>query len=136
MFNAYIRELTKRQKDRSGFTYWSGGIYISDIASIYATQLLIDARELGFNVPDTLYNNALEYMKTIAGRRPYNNYEADNIAYAVYILARTGTVNSRALSVLEEYCSKNMKIGKILLLHHIWELPMCFIKMIVKDMSF
>ncbi len=106
VFNAYIRELTKRQKDRSGFTYWSGGIYISDIASIYATQLLIDARELGFNVPDTLYNNALEYMKTIAGRRPYNNYEADNIAYAVYILARTGTVNSRALSVLEEYCSK------------------------------
>ena len=106
VFNAYIRELTKRQKDRSGFTYWSGGIYIIDIASIYATQLLIDARELGFNVPDTLYNNALEYMKTIAGRRPYNNYEADNIAYAVYILARTGTVNSRALSVLEEYCSK------------------------------
>ena len=107
VFNAYIRELTKRQKDKSGFTYWSGGIYIYDLPAIYATQLLIDARELGFNVPDKLYNNALEYIKSIAGRRPYNNYEADNIAYAVYLLARTGTVNSRALNVLEEYCSKS-----------------------------
>lgn len=107
VFNAYIRELTKRQKDKSGFTYWSGGVYIYDLPAIYATQLLIDARELGFNVPDKLYNNALEYIKHIAGRRPYNNYEADNIAYALYLLARTGTVNSRALNVLEEYCSKS-----------------------------
>lgn len=109
VFNAYIRELTKRQKDKRGFTYWSGGIYVYDLPAIYATQLLIDARELGFNVPDKLYNNALEYLKHIASRRPYNNYEADNIAYAVYLLARTGTINSRALNVLEEYCSKSYK---------------------------
>lgn len=106
VFYAYIRELTKRQKGVSGFTYWSGGSYVYNLPAIYATQLLIDAKELGFNVPDTLYNNALEFLKNIASSRPYNNYDADNIAYAVYLLARTGTVNSRALNVLEEYCSK------------------------------
>lgn len=109
VFNAYIRELTKRQKGVSGFTYWSGGNYVYNLPAIYATQLLIDARELGFNVPESLYNNALEFLKSIASDRPYSRYDADNIAYAVYLLARTGTVNSRALNVLEEYCSKSYK---------------------------
>ena len=109
VFNAYIRELIKRQKGVSGFTYWSGGNYVYNLPAIYATQLLIDARELGFNVPESLYNNALEFLKSIASSRPYSHYDADNIAYAVYLLARTGTVNSRALNVLEEYCSKSYK---------------------------
>lgn len=107
VFNAYIRELTKRQKGANGFVYWSGGSYVYNLPAIYATQLLIDARELGFNVPESLYNNALEFLKSIASSRPYSRYEADNIAYALYLLARTGTVNSRALNVLEEYCSKS-----------------------------
>lgn len=109
VFNAYIRELTKRQKGSNGFTYWSGGSYVYNLPAIYATQLLIDAKDLGFNVPESLYNNALEFLKSIASSRPYSHYDADNIAYAVYLLARTGTVNSRALSVLEEYCSKSYK---------------------------
>lgn len=103
VFNAYINELTKRQKGSNGFTYWSGGSYVYDLPAIYATQLLIDARELGFNVPDTLYNNAINYIQSVADRKPHSYSGARDIAFAVYLLARVGTVNSRALNVLESY---------------------------------
>ncbi len=109
VYDAYIKELTKRQKGQLGFTYWSGGSYVNNIASIYASQFLIDAKELGYTVPKALYNNAISYLTNITFGHPNDDYEALNMAYATYLLARHGIVNARILNVLEEYLEKNNK---------------------------
>ena len=106
VYEAYIKELTSRQKGKNGFTYWNGGSYVYDLPAIYATQFLIDARELGYNVPNSLYNNAIDYLKSISNSRPEYLEDAQDIAFATYLLARNGIVSARALNVLEDYLSK------------------------------
>lgn len=106
VYNAYIKELTSRQKGKNGFTYWNGGSYVYDLPAIYATQFLIDARELGYNVPNSLYNNAIDYLKSISNSRPDSYSEAQDIAFATYLLARNGVVSARSLNVLEDYLNK------------------------------
>ena len=106
VYDAYIKELTSRQKGKNGFTYWNGGSYVYDLPAIYATQFLIDARELGYNVPNSLYNNAIDYLKSISNSRPEYIEDAQDIAFATYLLARNGVVSARALNVLEDYLSK------------------------------
>lgn len=109
VYNAYIKELTSRQKGSNGFTYWNGGSYVYDLPAIYATQFLIDAKDIGYTVPNSLYNNAMDYLKTISNRRPDDYSEAQNIAFATYLLARNGVVSARTLNVLEDYLSKKQK---------------------------
>lgn len=112
VYNAYIQELTKRQKGKAGFTYWSGGSYVYDLPSIYATQLLTDAKELGYNVPQDLLNKAVDYLKSISNQRPNSIEKCQDIAYATYILARNGIVSARTLSVLEDYLEQADKDWK------------------------
>ena len=108
VYNAYIKELTSRQKGKNGFTYWNGGHYVYDLPAIYATQFLTDAKELGYNVPNSLYNNAIDYLKSFSENRPNSYYEALDMAFATYILARNGIISSRPLNILEEYLSKKV----------------------------
>lgn len=106
-FDTIITELRKRQKGTRGFTLWSGGSYIDDMASTYAMQFLTDAKEMGYQVPNDIFNRGIEFLKNKANDYPNYHYEAYEIAYAAYILARNGVVVTKTLNVLEEYMNKN-----------------------------
>lgn len=106
-FDTIIAELRKRQKGTRGFTLWSDGSYIDDVASIYAMQFLTDAKEMGYQVPNDIFSRGIEFLKKKVSEYPDYYYDTYEIAYAAYILARNGVVVTRTLNVLEEFMNKN-----------------------------
>lgn len=111
-YNYVIDELQRRQKGSRGFSLWSGGSYIDTFASIYVMQFLTDAKAMGYPVPNTMMNDGLIFLQKFSGRNPNGSWDASEIAYACYILARNGVVVSRELGKLEEYLNAAVKDWK------------------------
>ena len=61
MIDKSISRLATYQAANGGYSIW-GGSTVEYWLSAYVTQFLIDAREQGFSVPDTMYNKSLDYL--------------------------------------------------------------------------
>jgi len=94
-----IERVRAMQTPSGGFAYWPGGGSPTPWGTAYATQMLLDAREAGYDVPQATLDGAIRYLdQLIAGR-----ITADGeVAYAHYIVARAGKARpAQALRVLE-----------------------------------
>jgi uncharacterized protein YfaS (alpha-2-macroglobulin family) len=107
--NAAIQMLSQRQMSNGGFSYWPG---LGDnqgntFASVYAMHFLTEARSQGFNVPNELFFNGINYLKELASKNVSDMDEARIQAYAIYILTRNEIITTNYLANLQLYLQKD-----------------------------
>jgi uncharacterized repeat protein (TIGR01451 family) len=108
-FNSAVSVLRGRQLNGGGFAMWDGGIYEDKEISIYIAHFLTEAKELGYNTPAEMLDNALRKMDDYAAKYPSSASEAFSAVKAAYVLARNGRVITKYLARAEEYLDKNQK---------------------------
>jgi uncharacterized protein YfaS (alpha-2-macroglobulin family) len=87
-----IDRVVSMQTPDGGFSYWPGGTHPAWWGTAYATHMLLDARDLGYPVPQERLKDALDWMERQIG----NFFEAGQRAWSAdgaepyfhYVLAR------------------------------------------------
>ncbi|AUH73038.1 alpha-2-macroglobulin family protein [Legionella sainthelensi] len=107
--NATIQMLSQRQMSNGAFSYWPGlgDNHSNDFASVYAMHFLTEARSQEFNVPNELFFNGINYLKTLASQNVSDMEAARIQAYAIYILTRNEIVTTNYLANLQLYLEKD-----------------------------
>ena len=86
--NEAIFRLGRFQTSEGGFAYWPGGQISSQWGSNYAGHFLLEAKNLGYAVPETLLNKWLGYQTTAANNWAISTESSGLIqAYRLYVLA-------------------------------------------------
>ncbi|WP_426114049.1 alpha-2-macroglobulin [Massilia sp. PWRC2] len=94
--------LRTRQNAEGGFGMWSAAAEADEFASVYATHLLLEAKEHGASVPDDLLQKALAYVRTLAAS-PSSTLAGLRVrAYAAYLMTRQMSVSSPVLAAIRE----------------------------------
>ncbi len=84
MVSAGIERALSMQTPDGGFAYWPGGTWASEWGTAYATHMLLDAKQAGFEVPPSALDAALQWLEQRVGTR----VTADaTLAYTHYVLA-------------------------------------------------
>ncbi|MCQ8105568.1 alpha-2-macroglobulin family protein [Methylomonas sp. SURF-2] len=96
-----IHTLQTRQKHDGSFGYWTAADDGMPFYSMYATHMLLEARERGHNVPEAMLQRALGYADEFAQSRQYARDQHDAKAYAFYLLARNGQNVAERLRAFE-----------------------------------
>ncbi len=98
-----IDKLQHFQTGTGDFSYWPGGNYQNDWASIYAGHFVLEAKKLGYILPANLLNNWLNYQVGAAqGYVVASNDYSHTQAYRLYILALAGQPQLGAMNRLRE----------------------------------
>jgi len=87
---AAISRLTTLQRRDGSFGLWSSLDNREEWLTAYATDFLVRARETGFRIPEGLYINALNWLRSSVRGGSYNTHQTRPVAYAHYVLARAG----------------------------------------------
>lgn len=95
-----IRILMSRQIRSGAFGIWAANEFYSLFQNVYIMHFLTEAGERGFDVPETMFNRGLEFLKTIVAGDQKDMNTLRNKAYAVYVLTRNEIVTSSYISGL------------------------------------
>ncbi len=90
-----INRLLSMQTISGGFAYWPGGSEPVLWGTAYATHLLVKAKELGYDVPQSALNDALKFMEEALTSRRYqwnksHYYYGDSEPYMAFVLGLAG----------------------------------------------
>lgn len=101
-----LNTLRRRQLPNGGFAFWPGANKASPVLSIYATQFLTVARQMGAVVPERLFRPALDHLRVIATHdpaavKPYLQ------AFAIYVLTRNGRITTNMLTRLQTHLEQH-----------------------------
>lgn len=96
-----IDELRARQTGDGAFRYWAGGVETVDFVSVYALHVLLEASERGAAVPADLLVAGKDFLSRLARRDGDSMEDERASAYALYLLARQGTVVSNEAAALQ-----------------------------------
>ena len=87
-----VTRLVNRQSGAGSFGLWSsygddGNLWLS----AYVTDFLLRAREKGYDVPEDVLVNSVDYIRNMVGNAPdIEQGGGQDMAYALYVLARAG----------------------------------------------
>ena len=96
--NAIIGKLNNNYQLRNGgFAYWPGSTSEETAMNTYAMEFLIEARNKGYYVPDTMYNNMISYMNTFITR---NDINVNTRVEVLYLLALVGEENVSEMNII------------------------------------
>jgi len=90
---AAINRMRRFQLNSGAMSYWPGGLDASDWGTTYAGHFLLEAKALGYVVPNTMLGNWKQYQTDVANRwTNSNNHDRHNAtdlqqAYRLYTLA-------------------------------------------------
>ena len=104
--NAAIRKLRRFRLPDGSFSLWPGGRHTSVWGSVYAGHFLIEARKLGYHIPEDMYQGWLRYQQT------QSTMTRDHLkvrVYRVYLLALAGHPARGAMNLLKENELHSMK---------------------------
>jgi uncharacterized protein YfaS (alpha-2-macroglobulin family) len=87
--NHGIRRVLSMQTGSGGFAYWPGSDAPHAWATAYATHMLLDARERGYDVPDASLDQALRWMESQVDAGASDGWRY-GLPYMHYVLARAG----------------------------------------------
>jgi len=93
--------LQTRQKHDGSFAYWSVADAGNPFYSMYATHLLLEARERGLKTPVAMFERAMKYADQYSQERHYAWPDHEAQAYALYLLARNGQNAAERLKAFE-----------------------------------
>ena len=106
-----IRQLSSRQLADGGFMFWYGDAYSSEWATTYAGHFLIEAKNRGYEVPETVLSRWVQFQRRLAQNwlptnpnRGYYSYSMVDLqqAYRLYTLALSGNAELGAMNRLRE----------------------------------
>jgi uncharacterized protein YfaS (alpha-2-macroglobulin family) len=101
-----------RQNDEGAFGLWTIEPNLRfDLPSVHIMHFMTEAKEQGYDIPSDLMTRGLGHLQKIADDTPGDFRDARNQAYAIYILARNGTVVTNALEQNHQWFEKNAKEG-------------------------
>ncbi|MDR2000737.1 MAG: hypothetical protein LBP94_04295 [Zoogloeaceae bacterium] len=103
-FTRYLAQLRPRQTSDGGFAMWAGGSS-GHFPTLYATALLVEAKEHKLPVPQDMLEKANAYLANWLGSGSSNYISIGDWherAQAAYLLTRQGTVVPAALANLRE----------------------------------
>ena len=103
--NAAIDRLQRFQLASGGFSYWPGNKDVSLWGTSYAGHFLIEAKKLGYNVPEDMYNNWLRFQKSQVS---HSTYSIMNQVYLNYTLALAGESKIGGMNLMRENELKKM----------------------------
>ncbi|HYI12511.1 MAG TPA: alpha-2-macroglobulin [Thermoanaerobaculia bacterium] len=104
-----IRRLGTMQLHHGGFAMWPHGGEAYPWGSVFATHFLVEARRAGHLVENHIHDRALDYVGQLAkARATYNQSELEQIAYALYVLARAGKADVGTMDFLRDRHLKDL----------------------------
>jgi uncharacterized protein YfaS (alpha-2-macroglobulin family) len=90
------------QTNSGGLSYWPGNKNPSPWGSIYAADILLEARRAGHDVPKDLLDPLLRYLGSKVGSWAKSEEDLGYAAYACYVLSRAGTPPVTWIATVEE----------------------------------
>ncbi|GAB2198105.1 alpha-2-macroglobulin [Sessilibacter sp. MAH4] len=106
-FDQVLLKLRQRQLSEGGFSFWPGNSSVSEYPTVYAAHFLLEAKELGFAVPNDILERLESYLTFYVGQQSSDLEQARVRANAIYLLTRMGKVTTNYLVELQEYLEKN-----------------------------
>ncbi len=111
-----IATLKNRQNDDGSFSLWAGGATSRDnesnanaaMLTAYVAEFLMTARDAQFQVPTSMLNRAVDFLRTYAGENTTQADDALARAYAIYVTTRAGFVTTGYIGAWTEYADKNI----------------------------
>lgn len=109
--NEAIKILSSRQLGDGGIAYWPGNAYPTEWVTTYAGHFLVEAKNKGYNVPESVLSKWKQFQKQSAQRWNrgdlYNSYYSYSMtdlqqAYRLYTLALAGEPELGAMNRLKE----------------------------------
>jgi uncharacterized protein YfaS (alpha-2-macroglobulin family) len=101
-----------RQNDEGAFGLWTMQPNLRfDLPSVHVMHFMTEAKEQSYDIPSDMMTRGLNHLQKIAADTPGGFRDARNQAYAIYILARNGTVVTNALEQNHHWFEKNAKDG-------------------------
>jgi uncharacterized repeat protein (TIGR01451 family) len=102
--------LASRQNDQGAIGLWDVEPDLHfDLPSIWSMQLLTEAKERGFDVPDDLFSRGLDHLQQMAKEDPTDFQDARNQAEAIWLLTRNGRVTTNFLEHNRAWFEANAK---------------------------
>jgi len=99
-----------RQNDEGAFGLWTAQVNGHfDLPSAHIMHFMIEAQEQGYEIPSDMMTRGIGHLQKMADGTPGNFDEARVQAYAIYLLARNGTVVTNALEHNHDWFEKNAK---------------------------
>jgi len=107
---AAIDKISDFQLSSGGFSYWPGVNNESDWGSSYAGHFLIEAKEKGYQINQSIFDNWVKYQRQTARRWTGTNYSSSwhrnslvkAQAYRLYTLALAGQAQAGPMNRLRE----------------------------------
>lgn len=81
----------------------------SAYVTAYVAQFLKLATDSGFAVPQDMNSRAIDFLRTYAGTKINNDFDAAAHAFAIYVITQNGYVTTGYIDLFEEYANKNIK---------------------------
>ena len=106
---AAIERLKTFQTVGGGFSYWPYQNEVSPWGSNYAGHFLVEAKRLGYSVPDSLYGSWLNYQRRQSKSLSDGRYADDS--YRLYTLALAGEADMGAMNRLRERLARTASTG-------------------------
>ncbi len=97
--NEGIYSFQQFQLPEGNFSYWPGELSSTDWGTNYATHFLVEAKKMGYSVPDFIYDKALNGMKNAALRHTGDRATRVN---RTLILALAGKTSMSEMNMLME----------------------------------
>ena len=104
--NACIARIKRFQLSNGAFSYWPGRQYESDWGTSYAGHFLIEAKQKGYSVPQSLLNKWINYQKRAARTQTSANMFQ---IYRLYLLALAGEAQLSPMNLIKENYFDNLK---------------------------
>ncbi|MBL7958915.1 hypothetical protein JNL27_01625, partial [bacterium] len=101
----YLDDVPKFQQYNGGFSYWTGGEYVSPYVSVYTMCALTQAKAKGFEVNQECYAKGLEYLKSMVRQSATIDrygifYWHTTHAFALATLAENGYYDASSVELL------------------------------------
>lgn len=95
-----IERLHNFQNGSGGFSTWPQSYWQDTWASSWAGHFLIEAREKGYAIPNSLFEHWRKFEQQQANKTPSKDFRSQ--AYRLYLLAKAGTPAIPAMNLLRE----------------------------------
>ncbi|SCC16584.1 alpha-2-macroglobulin family protein [Gilliamella intestini] len=100
--------LQSRQNSEGAIGLWYSTYNVDPFITLYAVNFMLEAKEMGYKVPQKMLDNANKYLQKIAESSSNSTYGLRVRSYAIYLLTRQNQVTTSYLaSAINELNSKN-----------------------------
>ncbi|MCL2590009.1 MAG: alpha-2-macroglobulin [Betaproteobacteria bacterium] len=101
-----IATLRGRQNAEGAYGLWAANSYVSEAASVWVQQFLIEAKDRNEAVPPDMLRRGNEWLQKFASQEGHSLHDDRTRAQAVYILTRQGIQTSTLASAIQARLEK------------------------------